>query len=464
MKKETGLIPPQDLEIEKAILGALLLERDALMKVTDILTGDSFYSEKHKLIFEAVIDLFSENEPIDLLTVTKRLRKSENLADAGGVGYVTELTYSISSGANIESHARIISEYAIKRQLIFLSGDVIKESYLESSDAFEVVGKLENYLIGINNKISVGKTFKVSQIFFENIERIQRASKNLDGVTGIKTGYKELDRITAGWQGSDLIIVAARPAMGKTDLAINFARNAAIGNVKTAIFSLEMSKEQLFDRYLAIDLEISRDNIKRGQLNEIDWEKVTKANKKTQENFLIQDEPGLTVIQFRSICRRLKMKEGIGLVILDYLQLMGSAVKGSTNDKVSDISRNLKLVAKELNIPVIALSQLSRSVESRTDKKPMLSDLRDSGAIEQDADIVIFPYRPIKYRITEKGDITDTNELMELDISKNRSGAVGDINVRYLNKFGKITDWDIVPDQYKKVEQETYRPVNSAPF
>jgi replicative DNA helicase len=457
-----GLIPPQDTELEKAILGTLLIESNSITEIVDILKEDCFYSEKHKLIYRSIIDLYKENEPVDLLTVTNRLRKNGDLENCGGAFFITELTSMISSSNNLEFHSRILIEKSIKRDLIRISSEVQKESYNDESDALDVVGKMENFLTSLSNDISVGKTYKVSQIFKENIERIERASKKTDGVTGIKTGYSEIDRLTSGWQGSDLIIVAARPAMGKTDLAINFAREAAVQGIKTAIFSLEMSKEQLFDRFLAVDLEIDRQKIKTGKLEDHDWMKVTQAKKSTQESFIIQDEPGLNVLQFRALCRRLKTKEKIGLVIVDYLQLMSTNIQGNTNDKVSDISRNLKLVAKELNIPVIALSQLSRAVETRGgDKRPMLSDLRDSGAIEQDADIIIFPYRPIYYGIQETENCNDTRQLMELDFAKNRSGAVDNIMTRYLGKYGKIIDWkeSYTENSIQKLNvNETYRP------
>jgi replicative DNA helicase len=438
-----GIVPPQAVELEMAVLGAVLLEKDALESIIEILTDDSFYKDSHRVIFKAILDLFSDSEPIDMLTVTQRLRKQGNLEIAGGAFYITDLTSSVGSAANIEFHARIIQEHYIKRQVIRFSSEASKFAYQETSDAFEVLTKVETDISSITNSMNAGNVFTGYSLLENSFKRIKVASEKPDGITGIPSNFKELDKITGGWQGSDLIIIAARPAMGKTDLALNIALNASKLGFKTGLFSLEMSKEQLMDRALAIDCMIDRGKIKSGRLDPSDWLSLTKPNANTFKNFYIADEPTLSTYGLRAKCRRLKKKEGIQMIVIDYLQLMTSEVKGSTNDQVSHISRTLKLIAKELNIPVIALSQLSRAVETRGgDKRPMLSDLRDSGAIEQDADMVLFPYRPIYYGITQMSDGTDTKQLMQIDIAKHRSGSVDTVNTRYLGKYGKIVNFE----------------------
>jgi replicative DNA helicase len=455
-----GKVPPQAVELEEAVLGALMLEQNSLVDVLDILSVDCFYKESHKVIFKSIIELFSKSEPIDLLTVTQSLRKNGTLEIAGGAFYVTELTSKVGSCANIEYHSRIIFEQYLKRELIRISGETQQGSFEDTSDVFDLIGNLENSLMKISTGISSGSVYQGIELVMDSINRIKNKSKQKDGITGITSGYQVIDKITGGWQNSDLIILAARPAMGKTDLAINLALNGARNGFKCALFSLEMSKEQLMERALALECDIEREKIKFGTLDSSDWLKISTPNEKTFKNFIIADEPSLTTISFKSKARRLKIQQKIDMIIIDYLQLMQSLEKGSTNDKVSDISRTLKLIAKELNIPIIALSQLSRSVETRGgDKRPMLSDLRDSGAIEQDADIVIFPYRPIYYGISERNDGTDCKQLMEIDFAKNRSGAVDTVDLKYLGKYGKITNFkDLEPFQpIKEIPEQSYK-------
>lgn len=461
MKSQTqymvlGKVPPQAVDLEQAILGGLMLESEYTPTVLEILSPDSFYKEAHKVIFSAIIDLFSKSEPIDLLTVTNQLRKSSNLEIAGGAFYITELTSIVGSAANIQYHSRIVQEQFIKREMIRIGSEMQKDGFEDSSDALEIVSKTESSLLKIVSGIDSGTIFSGISLLKESITRIQEAGKKKDGITGIPSGIYELDKITGGWQNSELIIIAARPAMGKTDLALNLLTNASFHGFKGAVFSLEMSKDQLMDRFLAITCEIDREKIKRGKLDSADWMTISNKGNDILSRVFIADEPSLNTLNFRAKARRLKSKEKIDFLVVDYLQLMSSMVNGSTNDKISDISRTLKLTAKELNIPVIALSQLSRSVETRGGaKRPMLSDLRDSGAIEQDADIVIFPYRPIYYGIKESEDGLDTTQLMEIDIAKNRSGSVDTINARYLGKFGKVVNWN--QEELKPTDQGIYR-------
>lgn len=450
-----GKLPPQNTGIEEAILGALMIERDALNEVIDIVHPNHFYKEGNRAVFEAILELYANNKPIDILTVTDTLKKAGKLELAGGAFNVTEMTSRVSSADNIEYHSRIIIEQSMKRDLIAMSSTVLKDSYDETTDVFDILSSVDKSVSDLTNTINPGSVRSAKNLYKSTIERIEAASKMPDGITGIPSGYSKLDKITAGWQDSDLIIIGARPSMGKTDLAINLSFNAALHGYKTALFSLEMSENQIMDRLMSINYEIDRGDIKRGKLQDYEWEKIVHINNKAFDNFLIADEPVLSTLGLRAKCRRLKAKEGIQLIVLDYLQLMKSDIHGSTNDKIGDISRTLKLVAKELGIPVIALSQLSRAVETRGgDKRPMLSDLRDSGSVEQDADIVMFPYRPIYYGITSREDGSSTQQLMELDVAKNRNGKVDTVDLKYLGKYGKIVDFN-APESYT---QTPYRP------
>lgn len=437
-----ALVPPQAVELEEAVLGAVMLESEAINSVIAILSVESFYKDAHRLIYGAILDLFGANEPIDLLTVSRHLRTTGNLEKAGGAFYVTELTSRIASAANIEFHARIISEMHIKREIIRLSSESIRDAYDDTSDALEILGELENRVTSINAGISSTSVKTAYSLFTQVTEEIKAAGKTETGLTGIPSGIECIDRLTRGWQNTDLIIIAARPAMGKTDLALNLGCSAAKAGYPTAIFSLEMGDTQLVKRSIAIDCKIGREKIKDGSLTDEDWKKLSLADYKTFSNLMIADEPALSVFGLRSKLRRLKQKHGIKMAIIDYLQLMTSHIKGNRTEQITDISRTLKIIAKELNIPIIALSQLSRAVETRGgDKRPMLSDLRDSGAIEQDADIVMFPFRPIYYEIKEREDIGDTTQLMEVHFAKHRNGSVDTVDCRYLGQYGRVIDF-----------------------
>lgn len=449
----TGKLPPQAVDIEEAILGALMLEQDALSSVVDILKPESFYRQSHKVIYTAILELYSENEPIDILTVTNRLRKNGLLQDAGGAFLITDLTSKVSSSANIEYHSRIVAEMAIKREFISMGSELMKMAYDETVDTSEIISFSEKSVLGVNSGINSGKHKYVRQLFNDAVESIKKASQKPDGITGIPSGIYALDKIIGGWQDSDLILIGARPSMGKSDLAINLAINAAKNDFKVAIYSLEMSDIQNVNRMIAIDREIGRTEIRKGKLAEYEWTNLSMFSSKITNNIILVDEPKINHLSIRSSARKLYMKEKINMVIIDYMQLIEALGKGSTNDKVGEISRGLKLMAKELNIPVIALSQLSRSVETRGgDKRPNLSDLRDSGNLEQDADIVIFPYRPEYYGFETAPDGSSTYQLMELDIAKHRNGSVETVKSRYLGKFGKVIDWD------KKEQQPVYNP------
>ena len=456
-----GKLPPQAIELEEAVLGAIMLEKDALNEVIDILSPDSFYSDKNKNIYEAILQLFSDNDPIDLLTVTNRLRKLGKLESSGGAFYVTELSAKVSSSSNIRYHSMIIAEMAIKRNLIRMASEIMSEAYSEKSEMMELVGKAEKMVLDINSgHVTSGKSKYVKQLLPEAIEGIRTASKKPTGITGVPSGIIALDKITGGWQNSDLVIIGARSGMGKSDLAVNLALNAAKAGVKSVIYTLEMSSIQMVNRMIAVDREIERTKLRNGKLDHEDWERLSKFSKEIAENTIVVDDPGINHISVRSSARRLKIKEKIGLILIDYLQLIDPLVKKkSKNEEVSEVSRNLKLMAKELNVPVIALSQLSRAVETRGgDKRPILSDLRDSGSIEQDADIVIFPYRPEYYGFDTREDGSSTFQLMEIDIAKHRNGSTETVDARYLGKFGKMTDWIKVPEVAPKQPDKYYNP------
>lgn len=453
-----GMMPPQAVELEEAVLAAVMLESDAINSVISILSIESFYKDAHGLIYGAILDLFGANEPIDLLTVTRKLHSTGKLENAGGSSYVTDLTFNVASSANIEVHARIIAEMHIKREIIRLSGESIRDAYDDTTDALEILGELENRVTSINAGITSTSVKTAYSLFTQVTDEIKAAGKTETGLTGIPSGIECVDRLTRGWQNTDLIIIAARPAMGKTDLALNLACSAAKAGYPTAVFSLEMGDTQLVKRSIAIDCKISREKIKDGTLTDADWKKLSLADYKTFSNLMIADEPSISVFGLRSKLRRLKQKHGIKLCIIDYLQLITSHIKGNRNEQISDISRTLKIIAKELNMPIIALSQLSRSVETRGgDKRPMLSDLRDSGAIEQDADIVMFPFRPIYYEIKEREDIGDTTQLMEIHFAKHRNGSVDTVDCRYLGQYGRVIDF-----KYHDIEPPL-EPIQSLP-
>lgn len=449
-----GKLPPQNQELEEAILGALMLEKDSINDIIGILKPESFYNDQNKNIYEAILDLYASNSPIDLLTVTSKLRSKGKLEASGGAYRITEITSRVSSASNIEYHARLVVEASVKREIISMASKLLKDAYDDTSDGLALVDQAEKYIIDINSGFHVGKSKYVRQILPEATKIIEDASKKPDGITGVPSGIWALDKTIGGWQKSDLILIAARPSMGKSDLAVNIVLGAASHGFKVALYTLEMSSVQLVNRMIAIESEIDRSKIKTGKLDENEWARFSKFPDKISNNAILVDDPGINHISVRGSARKLKMKEGIDLIVIDYLQLIESLGKGSTNDKVGEISRSLKMMAKELDIPVIALSQLSRSVETRGgDKRPFLSDLRDSGALEQDADIVIFPYRPEYYGITAREDGSSTFQLMEIDIAKHRNGITETIDTRYLGKFGKIVDWEKVPEV-----QEVYRP------
>ncbi|MCS6834206.1 MAG: replicative DNA helicase, partial [Flammeovirgaceae bacterium] len=390
--------------------------------------------------------LFAKSEPVDLLTVVNQLRSTGELEAAGGTLYITQLTNKVSSAANIVFHARLLLEYAIKRSLIQISTEIQREAYEETTDVFELLDKAEQSLFEVS-EMNIRKNYaNMHSILQETLKEMEDLRKNKDGLTGVPTGFTKLDRITSGWQKSDLIILAARPGMGKTAFVLNILRNAAVDFKRpVAIFSLEMSEKQLAQRLLASEAEIDSERIRSGKLSDIEWAQlIDKTAQLSQSPIFIDDTPALSILELRAKCRRLKAQHQIQLVVIDYLQLMrGDNTKGNREQEIASISRALKQIAKELNIPVMALSQLNRSVETRGgEKRPLLSDLRESGSIEQDADIVMFLYRPDYYGITEDESGNSCKGLVEVIIAKNRHGSLEDVPLRFIHQYAKFTDWE----------------------
>lgn len=443
-----GKLPPQAIEIEHAVLGALMLERDALSNVIDILHAESFYQDAHQEIYSAIVALFNDSQPIDIKTVTHQLRKMGKLEFVGGAHYVAGLTTKVNSAANIEYHARIIAEQSIKRELIRISSEIQKEAYEDTIDVFKLLDRAEQSLFDVSESHIRKNYDKMSALMHQAIEEIQIRKDREDGLTGVPSGFSALDRVTSGWQPSDLVIIAARPGMGKTAFVVSALRNASIDfNTPVAIFSLEMSSVQLVNRLISAEAELPGEKIKKGDLADYEWEQMMHKTKRlSAAPIFIDDTPALSILELRAKCRRLASQHGVKLIIIDYLQLMsGDSSKGAGNreQEIASISRALKGIAKELNVPVIALSQLSRAVETRGgDKRPQLSDLRESGSIEQDADMVMFLYRPEYYGMDSDENGMPLQGLGELIIAKHRNGSLDTVNLKFIGKFTKFTDWD----------------------
>jgi len=440
-----GKLPPQALELEEAVLGAIMLEKDALTAVIDILKPETFYKEVHQMIFAAIQQLFQKTEPVDILTVTNQLKSNGKLEIVGGPYYITQLTNRISSAANIEYHSRILMQKFIQRELIRTSSEIIRDSFEDTTDVFDLLDKAEQHLFSLSETNLRRNVLDMPSLIKEAVENIEKA-KNMEGhLSGVPSGFTALDRITNGWQPSDLIVIAARPGMGKTAFVLTMARNIAVDFKKpVAIFSLEMSALQLVTRLISSETMLPAEKLKKGNLENHEWHQLNAKIKNLEDaKFLIDDTPALTIFELRAKCRRLKAQHNIELAIVDYLQLMsgGGENRGNREQEISNISRSLKSLAKELNIPIIAISQLSRAVETRGgSKKPILSDLRESGAIEQDADMVLFIYRPEYYKITEDQHGNSMAGLAEISIAKHRNGKIADINLRFVEQFARFID------------------------
>lgn len=442
-----GKVQPQALPLEEAVLGAVMLDKDALSIVLDILRPESFYADAHTLIYKAMLRLFEKTQPVDLLTVTEELKKSGDIEKAGGPYYLVELTNRVASAANIEYHARIIAQKHIQRELITVSTKIIRDAYEDTTDVFSLLDEAEQGLFNITQQNLSRGYESMGSLAAKALKQLEEMSQKEEGLTGVPTGFTELDRLTSGWQPSDMIIVAARPGMGKTSYTLALARNAAVDfNKAVAIFSLEMSNLQLVQRLISMEAEISGSKLRSGQLEDYEWQQLQSAIEKMSEvPIFIDDTPGINIFELRAKCRRLKMQHDIQMVIIDYLQLMtgGGDNKGNREQEISMISRSLKALAKELSVPVIALSQLSRAVETRGgSKRPMLSDLRESGAIEQDADIVSFIYRPEYYQILEDEEGQSLKGVAEIIVAKHRNGALKTVKLKFTDQFAKFSDLD----------------------
>jgi replicative DNA helicase len=443
---EKGKLPPQVIDMEEAVLGAMMIDKKGVDDVIDILQPDAFYKDAHKHIFEAILQLFTETQPIDLLTVSSQLKKNGKLDLAGGDFYLIQLTQKIASSAHIEFHSRIILQKFIQRSLIRISSEIIEESYDETTDVFDLLDKAESKLYEVTQGNIKRSSETAQSLVLQAKKRIEEIAGK-EGLSGIATGFEKLDQVTSGWQPSDLIIIAARPGMGKTAFVLSMARNVAIqfGHA-VAVFSLEMASVQLITRLISSETGLSSEKLRTGKLEKHEWEQLsTKVKDLEKAPLFIDDTPSLSIFDLRAKCRRLASQHGIKLIIIDYLQLMtaGGNGKGGGNreQEISTISRNLKALAKELNVPVIALSQLSRAVETRgSSKRPLLSDLRESGAIEQDADIVSFIYRPEYYKIEEWDDDeqSPTAGQAEFIIAKHRNGGLENIRLKFLGHLGKF--------------------------
>ena len=441
---DIGKIPPQAIDIEQVVLGAMMLEKEALNDTINIITKDSFYDPRHQFIYGAMHDLFANTMPVDLITVTDRLQKNGELEAAGGVAYIAQLTNRVASSAHIEFHSRIIAEKFIKRELIKVSSEIIRDAYDETIDVFELMNKAESNLFQIAESNMTKQASTMQNIVGQAISEIEKARNNPDGISGTPSGFHELDKITSGWQKSDMIVIAARPGMGKTALVLSMARNTAVDyNMGVAVFSLEMSAVQLVKRLIAGEARIDSEKLRKGNLAEHEFQQLhSRITALSAAPIFIDDTAAISIFDFRAKCRRLKAQHDIQLVIIDYLQLMTAKDgKGSGNreQEISTISRSIKEIAKELNIPIIALAQLSRSVEQRGgDKKPILSDLRESGAIEQDADIVSFIYRPDYYGIVKDDDGNSNNGIGEIIIAKHRNGKTDRVRLRFVPEYARF--------------------------
>ncbi|MGQ9509508.1 MAG: replicative DNA helicase [Thermodesulfobacteriota bacterium] len=431
-------IPPQNIEAEQSVLGGILIENEAINRVMEILDPEDFYREAHRKIYHALIDLSERDEPADLVTTTNELRKKGELETIGGASYLAYLIDSVPTAANIEYYARIVKEKAILRKLIETSTEIITQSYEDRGDVEAFLDEAEKAIFEISEKRVRPSFFPLKEIVKESFKTIEQLYKKKELVTGVPSGFKELDRLTAGFQPSDLIIVAGRPSMGKTAFCLNVAQYAAIeGRIPVAIFSLEMSKEQLVLRMLCSEAQVEGTRLRTGYLGESDWPKLTMAaGTLSDAPIFIDDTAALSVLELRAKARRLKSEQGLGMIIVDYLQLMkGRGRAESRQQEISEISRSLKALAKELNVPVIAVSQLSRKTEERTGNRPQLSDLRESGAIEQDADVILFLFREEVYHRTE-----ENRGKAEVIIGKQRNGPIGKVDLAFLDRYTAFKD------------------------
>ncbi len=434
----SGRLPPHNLEAEQSVLGSMLLDRDAIPAAAEILRPDDFYGNNNSELYEAIIDLFDSGQPADLVTVTERLRQKGRLESAGGIEYIARIASAVPTTANISHYAHIVEEKSILRKMIKAASDIVALGYESGEDASYILDKAQQSIFDVLQRRDVKGVAHIKDVLVEAFGRLEELYNNKEAFTGIPSGFIDLDYKTSGFQNSDLILIAARPSMGKTSFALNIAQYAAIHrHIPVAVFSLEMSKEQLVNRVLCCEAMVDSHRVKTGRLEDDDWSKIAKVLGPISEApIYIDDSSSSSIMEIRAKCRRLKLEKKIKLVIIDYLQLMqGRGRTENRQQEISEITRSLKILAKEINVPVITLSQLSRAPESRSDHKPMLSDLRESGAIEQDADLVLFLYREDYYK-------KDTNKknIVEVIIAKHRNGSTGSVELVWLDQFTKFAN------------------------
>jgi replicative DNA helicase len=430
-------LPPRSEEAEQAVLGSMLLEENAISQAIELLDENSFYKDAHKKIFNVIVSIYSQNKPVDLVTTTELLKKRKILDEVGGASFIASLPQAVPTAANISHYARIVREKYIVRSLITTSTQIVSEAYAEDTNTEELLDRAERLIFDITSRKSESSSVAIKEIVKDSIETIDSLYQRKENITGIATGFHEFDIMTAGLQPSELIVVAGRPSMGKSALATCIAEHASIiEKVPTLIFSIEMAKEQLVQRMLCSHARVDFHKVRTGFLSQSDWPKITNAAGKLAESpVFIDDTPALSALELRAKARRLKSQHNIGLVIVDYLQLMRSTYGGGDNrqQEISDISRSLKALARELNVPVIAISQLSRAVEARSDRRPQLSDLRESGAIEQDADLVMLLLREEYYTPTP-----ENRGMAELIIAKQRNGPVGSVHLAFIKEYTRF--------------------------
>lgn len=438
-------VPPQNIEAEQAVLGAMLIDKEAIAKATEVLSADDFYREAHRVIFSAMLELYNKNEAVDMVTVTEILKRDNKLEDIGGIAYITSLANVVLTAANVKYHAEIVAEKSVLRQLVRVSTEIAAMGYEANEDVGTLLDTAESRILEISNRKKKNDFTAINDILMDSVQSIESLLQNKGGLTGLPAGFADLDKLTSGLHPSDFIILAARPSMGKTALALNIVQNVALRAHKViggeprsvAFFSLEMSKEQLVNRMLCAEAGIDSQRLRVGEMRDEDWTHLWDAcDTMSRAKIYIDDTAGITAMDMRSRARRLKAEHGLDLIVVDYLQLMqGSSKRNNSGDRqqeVSEISRSLKALARELDVPVLALSQLSRSVESRQVKRPMLSDLRESGSLEQDADIVAFLYREDYYNPETE------NKHTELIIAKHRNGPVDTVNLFFQKQFTKF--------------------------
>ena len=437
---ELGKVPPHDEDAEQAVLGSMLTDSDAVMAAVEVLKADAFYREDNKTIYQAILNLYNKSEPIDIITLKDELESMGKFEQVGGFEYLASLPDKVPTTANVQKYIKIVDEKSVLRSLIKTANEIIDLGYNQSEDVEDIMEGAERKIFDVMQSKNSKSYTPIKDVLVESFTNLEKLYNQKQHITGVPTQFYDLDDKTAGLHGSELILVAARPAMGKTAFALNIATNAALrAKVPVAIFSLEMSKDQLVNRMLCSEAMVDSNKVRTGKLDEEDWVKLAEAiGPLSEAGIYIDDTPGISIMEIRTKCRKLKMEKDIGLVVIDYLQLIAGSNRrsgGSREQEISEISRSLKILAKELNVPVIALSQLSRAVEQREDHRPMLSDLRESGAIEQDADLVCFLYREEYYNPE-----TEKKGQAEVIIAKQRNGSVGTVNLSWLGQYTKFAN------------------------